>query len=249
MIRLIAGTSMILLPTWLGAASASDPGFGGATPVPFMLSLAILAIGAFLLMMVSSFVKVSVVLSILRNAIGTQQIPPSPVINGLALVLTFYIMAPVLDDAMKRSGMMGSDGRVAVVDSERLLDGFDRAREPVREFLVRHAHESDVRFMYELANQLQGLPANSHELDPHRFQVLIPAFVTSELSEAFLIGFLVFLPFLIIDLVVANILMGMGMTMMSPTAVSLPFKLLLFVLTSGWSTLVRVLATDYLPHP
>lgn len=218
------------------------------SPMGITLGLALLSLAAFFLMMMTSFVKISVVLSILRNAIGTQQIPPAPVVTGFALILTFFVMSPVFTEAAREAGFQSGRPLPVLASAEDYLGAFERAREPFRRFLGRHCHKADLVTFYELANQMQGLPAGSRTLATDRFQVLAPAFVTSQLVEGFLIGFLIYLPFLVIDLVVANILMAMGMTMMSPTTISLPIKLIFFVLMNGWLSLVHVLVIDYLPR-
>ncbi|MFN8548419.1 MAG: type III secretion system export apparatus subunit SctR [Candidatus Eisenbacteria bacterium] len=217
-----------------------------SSPITLVLVLGALSLAPFLVIMLTSFVKISVVLSILRNAIGTQQIPPNQVVTGFAFVLTIFIMIPVAQQVYHAANLNYSD---APMMSERtvhdLFEGARRGKEPVREFLDRHIHNDDRVLFTQLAQQLQG--SAYPQIDPRGFQVLIPGFVTSELKEAFLVGFILFIPFLVIDMVVANILMALGMMMLSPTTISLPFKLLLFVLIDGWTLVIKGLVMDYIP--
>jgi type III secretion protein R len=266
-------------------------------PVVMVIVLGALALAPFVLIMLTSFVKISVVLAILRNALGTQSVPPNQVITGLAFILSMFIMTPVVRNMYHEAGAIANTRDIfSEASIKNLFDAADKGKEPLRRFLARHAHDADRMLFVELARRLeespnQGgtgtpsptppmtkstpVPASTSESvvgkadilptpqktpDQHEakgedntgdrpgkddFQVLIPAFVTSELQEAFRIGFLVFLPFIIIDMVVANILLAMGMSMLSPSVVSLPFKLLLFVLVNGWFLIVRNLVLSY----
>jgi len=225
-------------------AQSGDSGSAFPSPVILMLVLGALSLAPFLLMMMTSFVKVSVVLSILRSAIGTQQIPPNQVITGLAFVLTLFIMTPVARDMYREAGIEGSGGRMMSEGTVReLFEGARRGREPLRTFLAQHAHAKDQGLFLELAQRM-----SQTEVEARSFQVLIPAFVISELKEAFQIGFVIFVPFLVIDMIVANILLSLGMMMLSPTVISLPFKLLLMVLVDGWYLIVKGLVLSYLPR-
>jgi flagellar biosynthesis protein FliP len=284
-----------------------------------VIILGSLALAPFVLVMLTSFVKMSVVLSILRNALGTQNVPPNQVVTGLAFVLTFFVMNPVVKQMYKDAGSIaGTKDMISEASVKSVFDAVGRGKEPLRRFLIKHAHKEDRLLFVELAqrldessqashSQLNGAPAMpspstttnapigsttltvtpaaqvtatntapvssnaaaqlssvqtpnvsapqpvssvpvSQEKSPlakDDFQVIIPAFVTSQLKEAFQIGFLIFLPFIIIDMVVANILLAMGMSMLSPSVVSLPFKLLLFVLVDGWFLIVRGLVLSY----
>lgn len=265
-------------------------------PVVMVIVLGALALAPFVLIMLTSFVKISVVLAILRNALGTQSVPPNQVITGLAFILSLFIMTPVARNMYHEAGAIANTRDIFSESSiKNLFDAVDKGKEPLRRFLAKHAHDADRALFVELARRLeeapqQGgtgtpsptspttqsipvpaptsavvdkagtLPIPQKTQDQHEvkvedktadkpgkddFQVLIPAFVTSELQEAFRIGFLVFLPFIIIDMVVANILLAMGMSMLSPSVVSLPFKLLLFVLVNGWFLIVRNLVLSY----
>lgn len=220
----------------------------GANPMVTIVVLALMAVLPFLLMMTTSFLKFAVVLSILRSALGTQQIPPTPVIMGLALVMTLYVMAPVgsqmyglVQDEMAQTT---EEGTLSPGGARTILAGLSRAREPLRAFLERHAHEPDVALF--LGYRRQMVPEEQRpEVARQNFMVLLPAFAVSELAEAFAIGFLIFLPFLVIDMVVSNILLAMGMFMLPPVIVSLPFKLLLFIMIDGWRLLTEGLLQPY----
>jgi type III secretion protein R len=204
-----------------------------------------LALAPFVAVMVTSFTKIVVVLSLLRNALGLQQTPPNVVINGLAIILSMYVMYPVglqMSDSMKT----GPDTQQTAksLDLQGIVGVADKAKEPLRGFLIKHTSESERAFFLRTAQRL--LPPEKREsISDQDLLVVVPSFTVSELSEAFQIGFLIYLPFLIIDLVVSNILLAMGMMMLSPTTVSLPFKLLLFVLLDGWSKLVHGLVLTY----
>ena len=210
----------------------------------FILTLVIgLALAPFVAVMVTSFTKIIVVLSLLRSALGLQQTPPNVVINGLAIILSFYVMHPValqVADSLAKSGTTVSQ----INDINRLVAVIDTVREPVRDFLFKYTTPKERAFFVRTARA--ALPADQRDRVGERdFVVLIPAFTVSELTEAFKIGFLIFLPFLVIDMIVSNILMAMGMMMLSPTTISLPFKLLLFVLLDGWAKLVHGLVLTY----
>ncbi|NNE08558.1 MAG: flagellar type III secretion system pore protein FliP [Gemmatimonadetes bacterium] len=210
-----------------------------------MMIMGALSLAPFVLIMITSFVKISVVLSIVRNAMGTQQIPPNQVVVGLAFVLTIFIMIPVAKEVYQESGISTQSQSKIFSESsiKELFDSAKNGKEPVRRFLIRHAHNKDRALFVDLAFRLSG---NEQEvIDASSFQVLIPAFVISELKEAFQIGFIVFIPFLIIDMVVANVLLALGMMMLSPTTISLPFKILLFVLVDGWYLVVQGLVLGY----
>ena len=216
-------------------------------PVVMVIVLAALALAPFVLMMLTSFIKISVVLSILRNAIGTQQVPPSTVITGLAFILSIFIMAPVGRQMYEAAGAIPNTRDIFSEASVKgLFSAVQTGKEPLRKFLARHGHPQDRLLFMELSARLErnsGTP--NPQIDKDDFQVLIPSFATSQLKEAFQVGFLVFVPFLIIDMVVANILLSMGMNMLSPVVISLPFKLLLFVLVDGWYLVVRGLVLSY----
>lgn len=209
---------------------------------PFYITIALLALSLapFAALMVTSFVKLSIVLMLVRNALGIQQIPPNMVINGLALILSLYIMAPV---GMEMYDIV-SDAFGKTDDFKVLLKDASRAREPLRQFLLKHSEKKERLFF---AHSAKKLWQNEHaqKLKDSDLVVLIPAFTVHELSKGFKIGFLIYLPFVIIDLIVSNLLLAMGMMMMSPMTISLPFKLLLFVLTDGWTKLIHAMVLSY----
>lgn len=210
------------------------------SPSSALVTVILIGLVPFVAVMVTSFTKIVVVLSLLRNALGLQQVPPNLVINGLALILTMYVMYPVAIAAMDKVGNMENLGQ----DASSLIDATNQAKEPMREFLVKHAQEREREFFLKTAKKMLP-PDKAQELESDDFIIVIPAFTISELTAAFKIGFLIFLPFIVIDLVIANILMAMGMMMLSPTTVSLPFKLLLFVLIEGWMKLAHGLVLTY----
>lgn len=204
--------------------------------------VALIAIGPVALVVLTSFVKVSVVLGVLRSGLGTPDVPSGLVVTGVSLVLTLFIMAPVVEqvvDAVAPGDAV--DDRAWPQDAAGWLAAADRGTEPVRAFLAQHAHGDDRDTFAALASRLRGGdPVASDEL-----AVLAPAFVTSELSEAFAIGFLLLLPFLVIDLVVGLSLAALGLAGTSPAVVALPLKLLLFVAVDGWRLLVEGLVLGY----
>lgn len=295
------GIAMLLLPM----AAQAQTGSQVANPVVMVIVLGFLALAPFLVVMLTSFVKISVVLSIVRNALGTQQVPPNQIITGLAFVLTIFIMVPVGQQMYKDAGNVANTRDIfSEASVKTLFDAGQKAKEPLRRFLSAHAHVKDRELFMDLAVRLEagaqprpksqapekapepsqsqptagtpapgdsaqqanalqaGAPAQApaanlpapaptpsspslERPDKNDFQVLIPAFVTSQLKEAFEVGFLVFVPFIVVDMVIANILLAMGMQMLSPTVISLPFKLLLFVLVDGWFLIVRGLVLSY----
>jgi len=217
-----------------------------ANPVVLLVVLGALTLAPFVLIMLTSFVKISVVLSILRNALGTQSVPPNQVITGLAFVLTIFVMMPVATQMYRAAGSINDTRDIfSEASVKSLYEASNRGKEPLRQFLSKHSHDQDRVLFMELAGRLKPETETEPALDKNDFQVIIPAFVTSELKEAFQIGFLIFVPFIVIDMVIANILLSMGMHMLSPSVISLPFKLLLFVLVDGWFLLVRGLVLSY----
>jgi type III secretion protein R len=211
------------------------------TPSSALLTVVALALAPFVAVMVTSFTKIVVVLSLLRNALGLQQVPPNVVLNGLALVLSIYVMYPVGSEMAAR---VQAVPEAASGSTQGLLKAVDSAKEPLREFLVRHSRPLERAFFLKTAQKALK-PEAAAALTERDFLVVVPAFTVSELAVAFEIGFLIFLPFLVIDLVISNVLMAMGMMMLSPTTVSMPFKLLLFVLIDGWVKLTHGLVLTY----
>lgn len=212
------------------------------SPSSALITVILMALAPFVAVMVTSFTKIVVVLSLLRNALGLQQVPPNLVINGLALVLSIYVMYPVGLQMIERTAGIEDIGK----DADTMLEAANSAKEPLRDFLEKHVSPREQGFFLKTIRKTIPDDDQSAELTSSDFIVLVPAFTISELTEAFEIGFLIFLPFIVIDLVIANILMAMGMMMLSPTIVSLPFKLLLFVLVDGWVKLSHGLVLSYL---
>ncbi|KRE94458.1 type III secretion system protein SsaR [Frateuria sp. Soil773] len=218
--------------------------FSSFSPALVITLVVALAMAPFVAVMVTSFTKIVVVLSLLRNALGLQQVPPNVVINGLAIILSVYVMNPVIMDTYKGVQTQMGTQVPGPMTMEKLGQIVESGKEPLRQFLIKHSHEGERGFFLQSAKRL--MPADRQgDLTADDYIVIVPAFTVSELTEAFQIGFLLFLPFLVIDLVVSNILLAMGMMMLSPTMVSLPFKLLLFVLLSGWAKLIHGLVLTY----
>ncbi len=209
-------------------------------PLNLILVLAGAAIVPFLAVVATSFIKIAVVLMLVRNALGVQQIPPNMALNALAIILTGYIMAPV--------GVATYDIMIAGNFDFSNVAGFEAAfnagKIPLVEFLDRHADDRERAFFLTATRELW--PEDMHErVTEDSIFILLPAFTTSQLREAFEIGFLLYLPFVAIDLIVSNILLAMGMMMVSPLTISLPFKLFLFVMVDGWSRLILGLVETY----
>jgi type III secretion protein R len=233
-----------LLVVFPGLASAAQPSLSqlsfAGSPLSMMGMLALMSLLPFAVLMLTSFSKIAVVLSLARSAMGTQQAPPTLVLTGLAAVLTGHIMAPVME-------RMYDEGQAVYreVDSgAQLLGAASRVTEPLRSFLVKHGSPEERAHFMDLARELRP-PEEAGEVHEDDLFVVIPAFVITELKEAFQIGFLVFLPFLVLDMVIANVLLALGMQTLSPSQVSLPFKILLFVAVDGWSLLARGLVLGY----
>jgi flagellar biosynthetic protein FliP len=205
-----------------------------STTLQILLLLTLLSLAPALLVMVTSFTRIIVVLSFLRQALGTQQTPPNQVLVGLALFLTLFVMSPVIDRV--------NNDAVQPLLSEKISqsEAISRAQAPIREFMLRQVREKDIALFVDIARI--ETPKSPGDLP---MSVVIPAFMISELRIAFQIGFLIYLPFLIIDIAVASILLSMGMLMLPPVLVSLPFKLILFVLADGWYLIVGSLVKSF----
>ncbi len=219
-------------------------------PLLILLSLSVVAVIPIILIMMTSFVKISVVLALIRNALGTQQIPPNQVINGLAMILTIYIMIPVGMEAYRSAESVIERPSSQSFFSEATLgmgqEALEKGKEPIRGFLKKHANDRDQVLFFELAKSMRKTQEDKDSIKADDFLILIPSFVISELAGAFKIGFVIFLPFLVIDMVVANVLLSLGMFQLSPITVSLPFKLLLFVIIDGWYLIARGLILGYM---
>ena len=219
-------------------ALTSSPGAGGSTnwslPIQTLITLTALTFIPAAVLMMTGFTRIIIVLSLLRHALGTQTSPPNQVLVGLSLFLTFFVMAPVLDRIYSEAYLPLSENRITFPQA------IDRAAVPLKGFMLKQTREADIGLFARLA-RIEKI--EKPEDTPMR--VLIPAFVTSELKTAFQIGFIIFIPFLVIDMVVASVLMSMGMMMMSPVMVSLPMKLMLFVLVDGWHLIVGSLVQSF----
>ncbi len=219
-------------------AITSTPAAGGGTQWSLSIQTLLLLTGlTFLpamLLLMTSFTRIIIVFSLLRHALGTQTSPPNQVLVGLALFLTFFIMAPVGEKIYAEAYVPLSENRIG------FMQALDRGAVPLRAFMLKQTRDADLALFTKVAQ----VPAPA-TVDDVPMRVLIPAFVTSELKTAFQIGFIVFIPFLIIDMVVASVLMSMGMMMMSPVIVALPFKIMLFVLVDGWQLIVGSLVASF----
>ena len=219
-------------------AFTSSDGPGGTTNYSFsieaLLFMTSLTFLPAMLLMMTSFTRIVIVFALLRQAIGTMQAPPNQVIIGLALFLTFFIMAPVFEKIYEVAWRPYAENQIGFAEA------VDRGSVPLKGFMLNQTREEDLALFVKLSNHP---PLESPEQTP--MKILVPAYVISELKTAFQIGFIVFLPFLIIDMVVASVLMSMGMMMLSPMLISLPFKLMLFVLADGWTLLIASLVATY----
>ena len=247
-------------------------------PIAIVLFLVSLSLAPFIILMITSYVKLVIVMNLIRQAMGLQQIPPNMIINGLAIILSLYIMAPIMQESIHRAveinqqfklrkqnpnsfslpekfkayhdtsqlsntllSALSSDNEQGLNDTKALLNYL---KEPITQFLLQHTTQKQSQFFIQVAKRLWP---NQYKQEIKRDNLLIcvPAFILSELTSAFEIGFLIYLPFIAIDLVVSNILLAMGMMMVSPMTISLPFKLMLFVLVNGWTKLVEALLLTY----
>jgi len=246
----LAGTiiaSLLLTSPALAQAITLDLGSGQENGtmtgrvIQLLALLTILSLAPSILVMMTSFTRIVVVLSFLRTAIGIQQTPPNTVMISLALFLTFFIMAPTMQNAYEA-------GILPLINEEiDEITAFERTTDPFKEFMLAHVREDDLRLFMELSETEVAVPMDTP------LQVLIPSFMISELRRAFEIGFMLFMPFLIIDMVTASILMSMGMMMLPPVMISLPFKIIFFVLVDGWylvaGSLIQSFDVGSLPPP
>ena len=219
------------LPLLIGSGSG---GTNFSVPIQTLLFFTAMSFLPAVLLMMTGFTRIVIVLSLLRQAIGTQSAPPNQVIVGLSLFLTFFVMGPTLDRVYQDAYLPYTTNAISF---EQALD---KAEAPMRQFMLKQTRESDFSLFARLARLDDTVTAQTAPL-----RVLVPAFVTSELKSAFQIGFMIFIPFLVIDMVVSSILMSLGMMMLSPVLVALPFKLMLFVLADGWNLLIGSLAASF----
>ncbi len=207
-------------------------------PIFLIVILVLVGLAPFVALMVTSFTKLVIVFSLVRNALGTQQIPPSMVINGMAMIISAYIMSPVALEVYQNIHLE----QLNQLDVKTVIETVSIAKEPLRRFLLKHSNKEEREFF---AKSVKDLSPEKIEFQPDDLIVLIPAFTVSEIIEAFAIGFLIYLPFIAIDIIVSNLLMSMGMIMVSPMIISLPFKLVLFVMLNGWAKIVHGLILTY----
>lgn len=243
-VRLLLLLVLLGLMPYAHAADAGLPAFtstpsggGGQTYSLSLQTLLLLTSLSFLpavVLLMTAFTRIIIVLSLLRSAIGTPSSPPNQVLIGLALFLTFFVMSPVLDKIYTDAYLPFSDNKIS------LQTALDRGSVPLKAFMLKQTRETDLALFVRISN---SEPLQSADDVP--MKILVPAYVTSELKTAFQIGFVVFIPFLIIDMVVASVLMSMGMMMVSPSIISLPFKIMLFVLADGWNLLIGSLVQSF----
>lgn len=205
-----------------------------AVALQILFLITILALAPSLLVMLTSFVRIIIAFSFLRRALGTQSMPPDQILVGLALFMTIFIMMPVFSE-INRDAV-----QPYLAEEIDFRTGVDRAVSPVRNFMLRQVDEKDVALFVRVSHR--PAPRNVDELP---LEVIVPAFITSELKTAFIIGFILYIPFLVIDMVIASVLLSMGMMMLPPIMISLPFKIVLFVLIDGWHIVVRELITSF----
>ncbi|MHC1695478.1 MAG: flagellar type III secretion system pore protein FliP [Eubacteriales bacterium] len=207
---------------------------GESDGLEMLFMLTVLALAPSILIMTTSFTRIIIVLSCVRNAVGLQQTPPNQVLIGIAIFLSLFIMSPVVDQIKDEAYIPYKDGEITQTQA------VDAAMQPLRDFMLKQTKPEDLNLFLDLSGS--AIPESYDEI---KTTVLIPAFITSELKRAFIIGFVIFLPFLIIDMVVASTLMSMGMMMLPPVMISLPFKLILFVLVDGWGLIMKTLVTSF----
>ncbi|MCL6472893.1 MAG: flagellar type III secretion system pore protein FliP [Firmicutes bacterium] len=230
----ITGNGNIPLPKISFGVEAAQGPQDLAVSIQVLLLLTILSLAPALLIMVTSFTRIVIVLAFIRNALGTQQIPPTQVLVGLALFLTFFTMAPVFGQI--------NDTAIKPYTARQISyqQAYNNASQPIRQFMFKQTREKDLSLFVHLAKIKR--PRTQADVPTY---VLIPSFIISELRAAFIIGFLIFIPFLIIDMVTASVLMSMGMLMVPPVMISLPLKILLFVLVDGWHLVTRALVMGF----
>jgi len=241
---ILCGVALLLLPLIAWAAEPGLPAFsstpapGGGQPytltIQTLLFMTALTFLPAVFLMMSAFIRIVIVLSLLRQALGTMQAPPNQVLIGLSLFLTFFVMSPVLDRIYTEAY------KPYVEQKLDFMQAVEKGSGPLKTFMMRQTRQDDLALFVRLSN---SPPLQGPEAVP--MKILVPAYVISELKTAFQIGFVVFIPFLIIDMVVASVLMSMGMMMLSPMVISLPFKLMLFVLVDGWNLIIGSLVQSF----
>jgi type III secretion protein R len=209
-------------------------------PLNLILGLVVAGLVPFIAVVATAFIKISVILLLVRNALGVQQIPPNMVLNALAIIMSGYIMAPVFVETFN----ILASGNYQFDSVDAVRETFTAAREPLIEWLKRHSDMRETTFFIEAAKEIWP-PELQEYATADNLAIILPAFTVSQLREAFEIGFLLYLPFIAIDLIVSNILLALGMMMVSPLTISLPFKLFLFVMVDGWSRLILGIIKTY----
>lgn len=207
---------------------------GTALSIKLLLLLTILSVAPSILLLMTSFTRIAIVLSFVRTALGTQQMPPTQVIMGLSIILTFFVMGPTFQEVNNQALQPLLEGELSQEDA------LDEAVSPMKEFMAKQTRESDLQLFLEYRNT-----KNIESIEDIPLTALVPAFAISELKTAFQMGFLIFIPFIIIDMIVASVLMAMGMMMVPPSLISLPFKILLFILVDGWNLVVQSLFVSF----
>jgi flagellar biosynthesis protein FliP len=212
----------------------AENGEGASLSIRLLILLTVLSVAPSILLLMTSFTRIAIVLAFVRTAIGTPTMPPTQVIMGLSVILTFFIMGPTFSEVNKNALQPFMAGTMSQEDA------FERASIPMKEFMAKQTRESDLKLFLEYSNttelkSIQDIPMTA----------LVPAFAISELKTAFQMGFLIFIPFLIIDMIVSSVLMAMGMMMLPPSMISLPFKILLFILVDGWQLVVQSLFVSF----
>ncbi len=218
----------------LAVAGEAMQGQSYSLSIQILVLMTLLTLLPALVLSMSAFVRIIIVLSILRQALGTAQTPPNQVLLGIALFLTFFVMSPVISDVHQAAAQPYFEGEIDA------MQALDRGLQPLRTFMLNQTRDSDLQLFANIAGR-----DDFDSIDDVPMSIVIPSFMVSELKTAFQIGFLVFIPFLVIDLVVSSVLMSMGMMMLSPMLISLPFKIMLFVLVDGWALLIGTLASSF----
>ncbi|MEH7112332.1 flagellar type III secretion system pore protein FliP [Neobacillus niacini] len=232
-------------PVFAEVGTASIPGIhfdmggsedleGTALSIKLLLLLTVLSVAPSILLLMTSFTRIAIVLSFVRTALGTQQMPPTQVIMGLSIILTFFVMGPTFQEVNNQALQPFLEGKLSQEDA------IDEAVSPMKEFMAKQTRESDLKLFLEYRNT-----KNIQSIEDIPLTALVPAFAISELKTAFQMGFLIFIPFIIIDMIVASVLMAMGMMMVPPSLISLPFKILLFILVDGWHLVVQSLFVSF----
>ncbi len=233
-VLLLAGITDAFAQESLAVATEAVEGQSYSLSIQLLVLMTLLTLLPAAVLSMSAFVRIIIVLSILRQALGTAQTPPNQVLLGVALFLTFFVMSPVISDVHQSAAQPYLDGEIDA------MQAVDRGLQPLRTFMLNQTRDSDLELFAGIAGR-----DDLTSIDDVPLSIVIPSFMVSELKTAFQIGFLVFIPFLVIDLVVSSVLMSMGMMMLSPMLISLPFKIMLFVLVDGWALLLGTLASSF----